>query len=163
MTSFCGLTGAQAIATSAATTSKCPHNHFWLRRFQQVSAHPLLSRVDAGSGAHGHTPAQRHSLAEACNSQWETNTRELSWDLDKEPEVSSNIRNAGESTATTSHASGLLPRLCQTPLWKQDIPPSAWNLPTLPGLHRHIPFLRGSLFLVSCTVKLSANQLARSV
>lgn len=50
MTSFYGLAGDQAIAMSAATSNKCPHNQFWFRWFQQVSTQPLLFRGVQGVG-----------------------------------------------------------------------------------------------------------------
>lgn len=96
--SFGGLAGHLAIAISTPASSKWPHHHCWFRWVQ--SFHQVTAWLKACSSQR--EPDKRQS------------TRELRWDRDKEPEVSSSARNQGESTANTSHPSSLLPHLCQT-------------------------------------------------
>lgn len=112
------------IAMFPPTSSKWLHNYFCFR-------------CDAESGVNSHKPAQKHSLPESLSlamREKHKSKREPRWDQSKEPEVSSNIGNQGESTAKTRCPSGFQHCPSQTSLWKQDILPSASNLPMLPGL-----------------------------
>lgn len=112
------------IAMFLPASSKWLHNHFCFR-------------WDAGSGVDDHNPIQKHSLPESLSltmREKHKSKREPRWDQSKEPEVSSNMGNQGESTAKTRCPSGFQHCPCQTSLWKQHILSRAWNLPMLPGL-----------------------------
>lgn len=132
------------IAMYPPTSSKWLHSHFCFR-------------WDGGSGVDRHKPAQKHSLPESLSlaiREKHKSKRELRWDQSKEPEVSSSIGNQGESRAKARCPSGFQHCPSQTSLWKQDILPSAWNHPMLPGLTRphSLPMRMPGSCLLHCKI-----------
>lgn len=152
MTSFGGLAGDQAIAMSAPTSSKWLHNHFCFRWTQ-------------GRQRMATSQPRNAAWLKAGNSQWETNTsQQESWGGIR----TKNLRWAATSeTNKRAQPSPVVPLVSclafARPLCESKTShPAPKTSPCFQDFHCHTPFLRGSPFLVSCTVKFSANQLVRS-
>lgn len=153
MTSFGGLAGDQAIAMSAPASSKWPHHHFCFRRLQ-------------GGGRMATSQPRDAAWLKACNSQWEANTsqqeswggirtKNLRWAATSETKERAQPRPAVPLVSCLAFARPL----CESKTCR----PAPKTSPCFQDFHCHIPSLWGSLFLVSCTVKFTANQLVRSV
>ena len=153
MTSFGGLTVDQAIAVSAPTFSKWPHNHFCFRWMQ-------------GVGQMATSQPRNAAWLKACNSQCETNTsQQESWGGIRTKNLRQTATSETKERAQPRPAVPLVSCLAfARPLCESKTShPVPKISPCFQDFHCHIPFLWGSLFLVSCTVKFSANQLLCSV
>lgn len=149
---FGGLAGHQAIAMSAPTSSKWLHNRFYFRWMQ-------------GAGQMATSQPRNAAWLKAYNSQHETNTsqqgnqggirtKNLRWAATSETKGREQARPAIPLVSCLAFA---------RPLWESKTSRSVLKTSLcFQDFHCHVPFLWGSLFLVSCTVKFSANQLVRS-
>lgn len=140
------------------TSNKYLHNHFSFRW-------DAGGRVDSYKTQPQSQP-KTTAFLEACHLPWERNT--------SQKESQGGIRAKSLRWAATSETKvRAQPRLGVTLIFSVTLArphcenktccPVLETSPCFQDLHSHVPFLWGSLFLVSCTVKFSANQLVHFV